>query len=75
MTITLPERLAVIAEDLLKGRFIDPCRWDLHNGHDYHDWTSKSTPTGPSQRHRHSSSSLQDGGTESRKKEILIRFN
>ena len=68
MTITLPERLAVIAEDLLKGRFIDSGRWDLHNGHDYHDRTSESTPTSSSQRHRRTSSSPHDGEMESRKK-------
>jgi hypothetical protein len=68
VTITLPERLAVIAEDLLKGRFIDSGRWDLHNGHDYHDRTSESTPTSSSQRHRRTSSSPHDGEMESRKK-------
>src|SRR5918999_2097614 len=73
VAIALPEHLAVIAEDLLKGRFINACGWDLHNGHEYHDRTSESTPTSPFQRSQHSSSSPRDGGMESRKKEILIR--
>jgi hypothetical protein len=36
VAIALPERLPIIAEDLLKGRFVDTCVWDLHSGHQYH---------------------------------------
>src|SRR5687767_316074 len=67
VAITLPEGSAVIAEDLLKGRFIDTCGWDLHHGHEYHDRTSESTPTSPFQRRQHSSSSPRVPGWRAEK--------
>ena len=73
--IALPERLPVIAEDLLKGCFIDTCGWDLPNGYQYHGRAAESNPNIVLSGTPHSSPSQQPGGRRSRKKEILIRLN